>query len=294
MDSGIGSVGVGLEMFSFIEQLYPICRSITGDGVRETLDRIGERTPLQVFEVPTGTPVFDWEVPREWNIRDAYIKDPSGKKIIDFKKSNLHVLNYSVPVSGRFGLESIKPHLYTIPEKPDWIPYRTSYYNENWGFCMSHNQLLQLEDGSYEVKIDATLTEGSLTYGEVFIQGRSHEEIIISKRRSRLDRLMPADLVRCSLATGEWQGEVQPSTETPMFLVTLIPWVAAVFVARVNAALAKASWSVGSTEMSATGRSTLTVSSSASVMASAMKSLADSSVTSSLDSFSAVRASAIF
>ncbi|MCK4745984.1 MAG: DUF4910 domain-containing protein, partial [Bacteroidales bacterium] len=118
--------------------------------------------------------------PREWNIRDAYIKDPSGKKIIDFKKSNLHVLNYSVPVSGRFGLESIKPHLYTIPEKPDWIPYRTSYYNENWGFCMSHNQLLQLEEGSYEVKIDATLTEGSLTYGEVFIQGRSHEEIIIS------------------------------------------------------------------------------------------------------------------
>ena len=171
---------MGDDLCRLIERLYPICRSITGNGVRETLDIIKQYLSLEVNEVPTGTQVFDWTVPDEWNIKDAYIKNEKGEKIVDFKKLNLHVLNYSIPVNETMDLETLKAHLFTIPEYPDWIPYRTSYHNKNWGFCISHNQLLRLKDGSYEVKIDSTLQPGSLTYGEHLIKGSSSEEVIIS------------------------------------------------------------------------------------------------------------------
>jgi len=170
----------GRELHQFAAELYPICRSITGAGIRKTLAMIQERIPLQLFDVPTGTPVFDWAVPKEWNIRDAYIAVPGGSRIVDFHKSNLHVLNYSVPVRARMPLAELKPHLFTIPERPDWIPYRTSYYTENWGFCLSENQLRALDDREYEVCIDSSLQAGSLTYGEFVAPGRSTDEVLIS------------------------------------------------------------------------------------------------------------------
>ena len=171
---------VGRDLHEFASMLYPICRSITGDGIRKTLALIGERIPLQISEVPSGTEVFDWTVPREWNIRDAYINNASGKRVVDFQRSNLHVLNYSTPVHEKMSLAELKPHLFTIPEQPDWVPYRTSYYKEDWGFCLSHNQLLALEDGEYEVRIDSTLSGGHLTYGECFLPGELEDEILIS------------------------------------------------------------------------------------------------------------------
>ncbi len=171
---------IGEEMRRFIAEAYPICRSLTGDGVRRTLALIRERIALDVHEVPSGTPVFDWTVPKEWNIRDAWIKDPAGRKVVDFLSCNLHVLNYSVPVHARMPLEKLKEHLFTLPEKPDLIPYRTSYYKEAWGFCLSHRQLQTLSDGEYEVFIDSTLEEGSLTYGELFLEGESEREILLS------------------------------------------------------------------------------------------------------------------
>ena len=170
----------GRGMHALISELYPICRSITGDGVRETLKRLQQRVPLTIHEVPSGTQVFDWTVPREWNIRDAYVKNSRGERIIDFKKSNLHVLNYSVPIQKRMSLGELKPHLNTLPDHPDWIPYRTSYYKENWGFCLSHSQFLQLPEDEYEVVIDSSLGEGHLTYGELLIPGQTADEILVS------------------------------------------------------------------------------------------------------------------
>jgi aminopeptidase-like protein len=171
---------IGQELYQFAAELYPICRSITGDGVRRTLALIQEQVPLRTFEVPTGTVVFDWTVPKEWNIRDAYIKAPDGQRVADFQKCNLHVVSYSIPVRATLPLAELKRHLYTIPDHPDWIPNRTSYYKEDWGFCLSHNQLLELEDGEYEVCIDSTLEDGHLTYGEYFLPGRSTDEVLIS------------------------------------------------------------------------------------------------------------------
>src|ERR1700677_2667343 len=168
---------IGGELHRFAADLYPICRSITGNGIRQTLTMIQNRIPLQIFEVPTGTPVFDWKVPKEWNIRDAYIKAPDGKRVVDFQQCNLHVMNYSTPVHAILPLKEIRPHLFTIAEHPDWIPYRTSYYNEDWGFCLSHNQMLELEDGDYGVCIDSTLEDGHLTYGECYLAGRSSDEV---------------------------------------------------------------------------------------------------------------------
>lgn len=170
----------GNELHRFAEELYPICRSITGNGLRETLRSIQQIIPVEIFEVPSGTPVFDWTVPKEWNIRDAYIKDASGKRVVDFHRSNLHVVNYSMPVHSTVPLAELKQHLFTLPEHPDWIPYRTSYYKEQWGFCVTHNQLSALTDGEYEVCIDSTLQDGHLTYGECYLQGHSKEEILIS------------------------------------------------------------------------------------------------------------------
>jgi len=176
----IQQTGVGADIYDLVKRLYPICRSITGDGVRKTLSIVKEYIPVKIHEVPTGTEVFDWTVPREWNIRDAWVKDPSGKKIIDFKECNLHVLNYSIPVDKKVSLEELNGHLYTLPEQPDLIPYRTSYYNENWGFCLKHRPFKKLQKGEYRVFIDSTLEPGSLTYGELFIKGNTKDEILIS------------------------------------------------------------------------------------------------------------------
>lgn len=174
------STDLGKELHAFVVKLYPICRSITGDGLRRTLRMIQDRIPLEVAEVPTGTSVFDWTVPREWNIRDAYIKDAHGKRVVDFQESNLHVLNYSMPVHATMSLSELKPHLFTLPEHPGWIPYRTSYYKENWGFCLPDHQMLALKDGEYEVCIDSSLEDGHLTYGECYFSGRSTDEVLIS------------------------------------------------------------------------------------------------------------------
>lgn len=171
---------IGEEIYNLIAELYPICRSITGDGVRKTLRVISEYIPLTINEVPTGTKVFDWAIPREWTIRDAFIKNSKGEKIVDFKVSNLHVLGYSIPVNKKVSLQELKEHLFTIPEYPDWIPYRTSYYNENWGFCVTHRQLLGLSDGEYKVFVDSSLKDGHLTYGEFLIKGEVDEEVLIS------------------------------------------------------------------------------------------------------------------
>lgn len=168
------------KLYQFIERLYPIYRSITGNGVRETLSIIQKDIPLTLHEVPTGTPVFDWTVPKEWNIRDAYVKDATGHKIIDFQQCNLHVVSYSLPIRKRVSLTELKQHLFTLPDHPDWIPYRTAYYKEDWGFCLNHNQLTSLPEGEYEVCIDSELKDGALTYGEYFLPGQTTDEVFIS------------------------------------------------------------------------------------------------------------------
>ena len=169
----------GIEMHQLISDLFPICRSITGNGVRQTLRRIQRDIPLQVHEVPSGSKVFDWTVPREWNVQDAYVRNSAGEKVIDFHRSNLHLLHYSTPVRQTMSLSELKPHLFSIAEHPKWIPYRTSYYKDNWGFCLSHYDLQQLEDGQYEVVIDTTLSDGHLTYGEYFLPGDTSDEVLI-------------------------------------------------------------------------------------------------------------------
>ena len=172
--------GEGEESYEIIEDLYPICRSITGNGLRQSLRLLQRSVPLEIHEIATGTQVFDWTVPKEWNIRDAYIKNEAGERVVDFQRCNLHVLNYSVPVRRKLSLTELKPHLFTLPENPDWIPYRTSYYRETWGFCLSHRRLEELVDQEYDVCIDATLEAGHLTYGEYRIQGATDEEVLIS------------------------------------------------------------------------------------------------------------------
>jgi len=171
---------VGREMYRLVSELYPICRSITGEGVRQTLEIIKKRIPLVTHEVPTGTKVFDWTVPKEWNIKDAYIKNPKGEKIVDLKKSSLHVVSYSLPIHRVMRLNELREHVFTMADRPDWIPYRTAYFKEAWGFCMSHKQMMALEEGEYEVLIDSSLEEGHLTYGELVIGGRTSDEVLIS------------------------------------------------------------------------------------------------------------------
>ncbi|HET6333599.1 MAG TPA: DUF4910 domain-containing protein [Polyangiales bacterium] len=170
----------GQELYTLVNELYPICRSITGDGVRQTLGILSRYIPLTVHEVPTGTPVLDWTVPKEWNIRDAWIADASGKRVVDFRALNLHVLNYSIPVRKKLSLTELRPHLFTLPNQPELVPYRTSYWNETWGFCLSQRQLDAMPEGDYEVCIDSTLEPGSLTYGEFVVPGATDEEILIS------------------------------------------------------------------------------------------------------------------
>jgi len=172
--------GDGAAMHALVRELYPICRSITGDGLRATLRRLQALAPLELREVPTGTRVFDWTVPKEWNIRDAWVADASGERVIDFRRHNLHVLNYSVPVRRRMTLAELRPHLFTLPDQPDLIPYRTSYYAEAWGFCLAHRALQALPEGEYEVCVDASLEPGHLTYGELFLPGGTADEILFS------------------------------------------------------------------------------------------------------------------
>lgn len=171
---------LGREMHALVAELYPICRSITGDGLRRTLTLLERVAPLVVHEVPSGTPVLDWTVPREWNIRDAYVANARGERVVDFRRSNLHVVNYSGPVRKKLALSELRPRLHTMPDRPDWIPYRTSYYKEDWGFCLAHRDLERLPEGEYEAVVDATLTDGSLSYGELLLPGETPDEILLS------------------------------------------------------------------------------------------------------------------
>jgi len=171
----------GEELYKLVAELYPICRSITGDGVRRTLEIVDrELGGLQVSEVPTGTQVLDWTVPREWNVRGAWVADAAGERVIDFQASSLHLLGYSVPVRATMPLAELRQHLFTLPDHPDWVPWRTSYYAERWGFCASQRLVDSLPDGDYEVCVDTTLADGHLTYGEHLVEGQTDEEVLVS------------------------------------------------------------------------------------------------------------------
>jgi aminopeptidase-like protein len=170
----------GAAMHALARRLFPITRSITGDGVRETLTILREHIPLEIHEVPTGTRAFDWTVPPEWTIRDAYILDEHGNRIVDFRRNNLHVVGYSVPVDVTMSLAELQPHLHSLPDQPTAIPYITSYYERRWGFCLSHAERERLEDGRYRVVIDSELKDGSLTYGELVIPGETSDEVFLS------------------------------------------------------------------------------------------------------------------
>ncbi|HEY4792306.1 MAG TPA: DUF4910 domain-containing protein, partial [Actinomycetes bacterium] len=172
---------VGEELYKLVAELYPICRSITGDGVRRTLEIVDREVGgLEVSEVPTGTQVLDWTVPREWNVRDAWVADAAGRRVIDFQASNLHLVSYSAPVRATLSLAELKEHLFTLPDQPDWVPYRTSYYAERWGFCASQRLVDSLPDGDYEACVDTTLADGHLTYGEHLVEGQTDEEVLVS------------------------------------------------------------------------------------------------------------------
>jgi len=170
----------GRRIYALASELFPLCRSLTGDGVRATLARMRRHIGLDVVEVPTGTQIFDWTVPREWNIRAAHIKDPSGNVVVDFARSNLHVMGYSVPVARKLPLAELRRHLHTLPGQPDLVPYRTSYWKETWGFCLSHAQASALPEGDYEVLIDSTLADGAMTYGEYLHRGASEREFLLT------------------------------------------------------------------------------------------------------------------
>ncbi len=171
----------GERIYGLMCKIFPIMRSITGEGNRQTLRILKEFVPgLEIKEISSGTKVFDWTIPEEWNVRGAWVKNSLGEKIIELKNSNLHVVNYSIPFNGKISLEELKEHLYTLPNQPDKIPYITSYYKKRWGFCLSQNDFDKLENGDYEVLIDSSLGRGSLSYGEVFIPGKSKEEILFS------------------------------------------------------------------------------------------------------------------
>jgi len=169
------------QLEKYFDALWPICRSISGNGLRNSFKILQELIPFELTEVATGTNVLDWKIPKEWNINDAYIIAPDGKKIASFKENNLHLINYSVPINKQLSWEELQPHIHTLPNKPNAIPYLTTYYKETWGFCLTHNEWLQLpKEGNYQVVIDSALTEGSLTYGQCILKGSSNEEILFS------------------------------------------------------------------------------------------------------------------
>lgn len=169
----------GRRMLDLMRELYPICRSITGPGVRDTLQRVSRIAPLTLTEIPTGTPAFDWTIPREWAITEAWLEHESGRRFADFARSNLHVVGYSVPTDVTLTLEELRPRLHTLPNRPDWIPFRSSYYSEDWGFCLSENERLSMPPGRYRAVIRSTLSPGSLTLGEYVHAGRSAEEVLV-------------------------------------------------------------------------------------------------------------------
>lgn len=172
---------VGVKMYELAEELFPICRSITGEGIRYTLNRLKKEVPqIVLHEIPTGTKVFDWVVPKEWEISEAYIEDMKGNRIVDFQKNNLHVVGYSIPIDAIISGDELQAHLYSLPEHPDWIPYVTSYYKERWGFCVTENSRKKLTDNQYHVVIKSKLFDGSLTYAELLIPGQVSDEIFFS------------------------------------------------------------------------------------------------------------------
>ncbi len=186
----------GQDIYDLLKRLFPLCRSLTGNGVRQSLAILKETVPgISIREVPTGTRCFDWEIPKEWNIREAYILDPAGNKIVDFQENNLHVLGYSAPVDAELSLDELQLHLHSLPEQPEAIPYITSYYQERWGFCLSHRQRRALPDGKYRVVIDSELKAGHLTYGELLIKGEVDQEVLLS-----------ANICHPSLANNELSG----------------------------------------------------------------------------------------
>jgi aminopeptidase-like protein len=167
-------------MHATMRRLYPICRSLTGDGVRATLDVLQELVPLERRSVPSGTQAFDWTVNDEWNVRDAWIADRDGRRVVDFREHNLHLVGYSVPVRATLTLEELRPHLHTLPDRPGWIPYRTTYYHRDWGFCLTDDQLRAMDDGPYEVVVDTTIEPGELLYGELVVPGETDDEVMIT------------------------------------------------------------------------------------------------------------------
>ncbi len=171
----------GSEMYDLAVELFPICRSITGPGVRQTLRILQRELPeLKLCSVPSGTAVFDWTIPDEWTIREAYIEDPNGRRIVDFREHNLHVMGYSVPVDRTMSLKELQSHLHSLPDQPDAIPYVTSYYQRRWGFCLADRVRRNLEPGSYRVRIDSTLEPGRLDYAELILPGEQPEEVLLS------------------------------------------------------------------------------------------------------------------
>ena len=195
-------------MMALIEELFPICRSITGNGVRRTLEILRRFIPLEAHEVPSGIGVLDWTVPPEWNLRDAYILDPDGRRVVDFAANNLHIVQYSRPIDAMIPLGELRPHLHTLPDQPDWIPYRTSYYTENWGFCLTHRQLSSLADGPYRVVIDSDLGPGHLSYGELLIPGETDDTVLFSCHichpslaNDNLSGIAVATMLACHLQT---------------------------------------------------------------------------------------------
>lgn len=177
---GLDFLDLGQKAHKLAEELYPICRSLTGEGLRQTLKALQRTLPLEICEVPTGTTAYDWIVPNEWNVKDAFIKDLQGRRVVDFRESNLHLVGYSVPFRGVLTREELFTHLYSDPVHPDWIPYRHTYFKESWGFCVAHRKLEELTDDRYEVCVDASLDPGHLTYGELVLRGRSTDEVLIS------------------------------------------------------------------------------------------------------------------
>jgi aminopeptidase-like protein len=171
---------IGRDAYELLRRLFPLCRSLAGEGVRATFDVLEEEIPITRTEIPSGTKVFDWTVPDEWNIRDAYIADSDGVRVVDFRRSSLHVVSYSEPVRATLPLEELRSRLYTLPDLPDVVPYRTSYYERTWGFCLSHKQLLELPPGDYEVVIESTLEPGHLSYAELSIEGEGEGEVLVS------------------------------------------------------------------------------------------------------------------
>lgn len=166
-------------MRDFVRELYPVCRSITGEGVRKTLSAMQGLVPLEMVEVPSGTKVFDWTVPKEWNIRGARLTGPDGRKIVDFEDHSLHVMSYSTPVNAELNLKELQPHLHSLPQQPELIPYRTSYYDRNWAFCLPHAIRDGLPEGQYRAVIDSDLSDGSLTLGELLVPGKSDREVLV-------------------------------------------------------------------------------------------------------------------